>query len=301
MGSQFNRTAIYVSLGLAVALVIGVIVGAKYIFATADRAPVAMSDLPSSQAGSQECTDFVAALPEKFMGHPRATLADPAPAGAAAWATLSDQAVTLRCGVDLPYQYNDYSVLSDIDGENWLEVTDMTPGSDLTTWYTTERFPVIAVTTHGDEQPEGLDLEGLARQEQPRNTAPLSDLAAADASATASCTALDDALPADLADGYAPYGAQVPADTYVWTAPGREAIVLRCGVAPPPGYKAGEQLQQINDVPWFEDTTLASGTTASTWFALGRATDIAVHVPQDVADEVLVGLSDVIASSTPSQ
>lgn len=302
MTSPFNRTAIYISLGLALAMVVGVIFGAKFVFENTERAPVVISDLPSELASSKACTDLVDSLPEKFMGHPRAQVAEPVPAGVAAWATLSDKAVTLRCGIDMPYQYTEYSELDDIDGTAWLKVKDMTPGSDLTTWYTADRFPVVAITAHDERTPKGLD--GIAKLEQAKQEtypAPLADLKPADAAvADAECSALEAAWPESLAEGYARRD-DAPAHTAVWTAKGREAIVVRCGVAPPPGYEAGERLTQIDAVPWFEDTTLASGTTASTWFALGRATDVAVHVPQDVAQDVLVELTSLIADKTGEQ
>ncbi len=308
MGTQFNRTAVYVSLGLAIALVVGVIWGAKFVFTNLDRAPVAITAIPSEDSESPECAALVASLPEKFMGHPAAEVAEPRPAGTAAWATFSDEPVTLRCGVEMPFQYTDYSVLEDIDGASWLRVVDMTPGSDLTTWYTADRAPAVAVTTHDDAAPKGLDLSALREQEQPTHPAPLTDLEAAEGTAAAAqkvCAPLLEALPEELPEGYqrATDGPTAPRDenTAVWTATGREAIALRCGVAPPPGYQAGEQIQQINAIPWFEDTTLASGTTASTWFALGRDTDIAVHVPQDVAADALVELGEVIAETVPEQ
>lgn len=292
MRSQFNRTAVYVSLGLAVALVCAVILGSKFYYASLPKTPVAIASLPSPEASSAECAKVIDAAPERFMGHPRAPIAEPVPPGVAAWASDSVNSVTLRCGVDMPYQYTKYSQLTEVDGTQWLRVTDMTPGSTLTTWYTANRAPVVAVTTFDDSLPKGLDaVQELALHDQERQPAPLADLRAV----AADCTALSDALPLTLASDYE---LQPDADAFVWTAPGREAIVARCGVEPPPGYKAGVQLQQINDIPWFEDTTLASGTTASTWFALGRETDIALHIPQDVAQEVLVDMSNVIAKHT---
>ena len=51
-------------------------------------------------------------------------------------------------------------------------------------------------------------------------------------------------------------------------------------------------------MPWFEDTTLAGGTTASTWFALGRDVNVALSVPQDVATDALVDMSDALAKTT---
>ena len=108
-------------------------------------------------------------------------------------------------------------------------------------------------------------------------------------------------LPTAIADGYSRRTDAGGKDTWVYSAPGREEIVVRCGVAAPENYSAGVQLQQVNDVPWFEDTTLAEGTTAGTWFALGRADDLALSAPQDAANSALVRLSDALAEATPEQ
>ncbi|WP_165243349.1 DUF3515 domain-containing protein [Corynebacterium lizhenjunii] len=300
MTPHFNRTAIFISLTLSIVMVLGVIFGAKYFYETYAKEPVAMSPVDSPLADSPECAQLIASLPSRFMGHPRAEVAEPAPPGAAAWATDSTQAVTLRCGVDMPFQYTNYAQPTDIDGTSWLQVRDMTPQSTLTTWYTTDRAPAVAVTTFDDQRPTGLEaLSELAQQDQPRHPAPLSQLKAA--TNASECSALDGALPRSLGDYQQdPSISPVTEHTTVWTAPGREAIVLRCGVDSPPGYAAGKQLQQVNYIPWFEDTTLARGTTASTWFALGRSTDIALSVPQDTAAEALVELGRAIAAHTPA-
>ena len=300
MDTQFNRTAIYISLGLALAMVLAVIFGAKYVFDSAAQQPVALPPTPSKEAESPECAALVGALPDKLLDHPRAELADPAPAGAAAWASTSEDKVTLRCGVDLPQQYTEYSQPVDVEGEQWLRVIDATPGSDLTTWYTTQRSPVVAVTATGENAPEGLGdaLQQLPAEDQKPHAAPLSQLASGP---TDMCPDLEGALPAEIADGYSRRTDVGGKDTWVYSAPGREEIVVRCGVAAPENYRAGVQLQQVNDVPWFEDTTLAEGTTAGTWFALGRTDDLALSAPQDAANSALVRLSDALVEATPEQ
>ncbi|WP_408931534.1 DUF3515 domain-containing protein [Corynebacterium sp. YSMAA1_1_D6] len=300
MDTQFNRTAIYISLGLALAMVLAVIFGAKYVFTSAAQQPVALPPTPSKEAESPECAALVGALPDSLLDHPRAELADPAPAGAAAWASTSEEKVTLRCGVDLPQQYTEYSQPVDVEGEQWLRVIDATPGSGLTTWYTTQRTPVVAVTATGENAPEGLGdaLQQLPAEDQKPHAAPLSQLTSGPDDM---CPDLEAALPAEIADGYSRRTDVGGEDTWVYSAPGREEIVVRCGVAAPENYSAGVQLQQVNDVPWFEDTTLAEGTTAGTWFALGRADDLALSAPQDAANSALVRLSDALAEATPEQ
>lgn len=304
MDTQFNRTAIYISLGISIAMVFAVIFGAKFVFTSAAQQPVALPPTPSEAADSPECAAVVDALPDKLMGYPRVDLVDPAPAGAAAWAKNSEDKVTLRCGVDLPQQFTDYSRTVDSDDESWLQVIDATPGSNLTTWYSTKHTPAIAVTTSSedaqDEAPQGLEeaFKQLEKKAQKANPAPLSQLKAGPDSM---CPALEKALPETLAEGYERRTDVGDKNTWVYSAPGQEEIVVRCGVASPENYRAGVQLQQVNDVPWFEDTTLAEGTTAGTWFALGRAEDLALSAPQDAANSALVRLSDALVAATPSQ
>ena len=296
---QINRTAIAISLGLALLLVIGAVVGARIYFNQVALQPVAMTDLPAPQADSQACASLIDDLPSDLHGHPRAELAEPAPAGAAAWRSSSTERITLRCGVDIPAQYTDYAITEDIDGARWLRVDDITPQSTLATWYTVDRSPVVAVTADteqldGGAPVDGLDLAALEQHDQPRNPAPLTELEAADSS---KCSGLLDAAPESIAEGYT---RTEPAsdNTVAWHAKGRDPIVVRCGVAPSPNYGPGEQLAQVNGIPWFEDVKLANGTTASTWYALGRDSGIAASLPQAESNEAITNLTDLIAEHT---
>ena len=264
-----------------------------------------MSDLPAPLADSPECASFLDTLPDELIGHDRAEILEPAPDGVAAWSSSSVERVTLRCGVDLPLQYTAYAPTEEVDGVEWLRITDATPGSTLQTWYAVDREQVVAVTADAEslgrhaEPVSGLSgsVATLPAAEHEPFPAPLSQLAAGD---TAVCGDLLAALPDTVAGDHERI--DVPEDhTVAWVADGREPVVLRCGVAPPENYQPGIQLNQVNDIVWFEDTVLASGTTAGTWFALGRETDIAVSTPQDVSSEVLVQLGDVIAAETAEQ
>ena len=73
--------------------------------------------------------------------------------------------------------------------------------------------------------------------------------------------------------------------------------MLRCGIADP-DVPLGERLQQINEVPWFEDTVLADGTTASTWYPLGREVAVAVSTPQAAAQESLSRITELLKQHT---
>lgn len=293
---------------MALLLIIGVLVGAKVVAERAGNQPIGMSPLPAPMAESQECTTLIDTLPDELVGHDRAEIVEPVPPGTAAWASSSLEEVTLRCGIELPLQYTEYSQPVDVDGTQWLVVGDATPESTLQTWYSVNTSPVVAVTA--DEQTLGRHdnpVAGISEQmaELPRanhepRPAPLSQLEPAPVDTAEICAPLMENLPSTLADSWQRTDND-GADTAVWTLPGQEPIVVRCGVAPPENYAAGERLTQVNDVPWFEDPELANGSTAGTWYALGRATDIAVSMPQAAASAALVELSDAITAHTPEQ
>lgn len=298
---QINRTTIYISLGLAVLLVLGVLVGARVYFQRVALQPVAMTELPAPEADSPECAALVDDLPDTLAGLKRAELAQPAPDGAAAWQASSTERITLRCGVDAPAQYTPYAATEDLGGARWLRVDDLTPGSTLATWYTVDRSPILAVTADlqqlRDGQPPVMSLPtgALTGPAPEQRTAPLSNLA--EAGDTGRCDDLLAAAPETIADGYTRVDAASP-DTVAWSAPGRDAIVLRCGVTEPENYGPGARLDQVNGIPWFEDVKLANGTTASTWYAMGRDVQVAASLPQAESNEAITNLTNLIAEHT---
>ena len=50
-----------------------------------------------------------------------------------------------------------------------------------------------------------------------------------------------------------PAASQAPEHSATYRADRREPIVVRCGLDMPEGYKAGERLTSVNDVPWFAE------------------------------------------------
>lgn len=351
-----GRAPIYTSLGLSLGLVAVVLAGARIIGGGAPT--VTLSDLPAEHADSAECQQLIDSLPDEVADLPRAEIAEPAPAGVAAWAAGSSGAggnyrdqVSLRCGVDTPFQYSEYSHTqvvaadgasssdnasdSSSDGNTateWLEVQDQTPGSTLTTWYSTNRFPTVAVTVdragNGTAGNDGADdgaggnakapdsaaattreahkaiaqltgaTEALELRKHQPHPAPLSELASGTPEDLAACQSLISAAQDGFtpAEGYELYDGTAK-DTIAWTHPGYEPIVLRCGIADP-DVPLGERLQQINEVPWFEDTVLADGTTASTWYPLGREVAVAVSTPQAAAQESLSRITELLKQHT---
>lgn len=292
--SKPNRTPILIALGLALALVVGVLFTARYVYTQAARQPVAMAPLPAPEAESAACAELIGSLPDKVAGFPRAELAEPAPAGAAAWQRSSTQRVTLRCGVELPVQYHEYAQVEEIGGARWLRVDDVAPASTLATWFTVDRNPVVAVTADTDRAPvEDIDVTELPHVDTPPAPAPLSQLAAGD---TAACGELSARAPESIAEGFTLADAtSTTPNTLAWTAPGRDAIVVRCGVAAPANYQPGARLAQVNDIPWFEDA--ADGT----WYALGRKAQVAAYLPMTGGNEAITNVSNLIAATVPAR
>ncbi|BAC18243.1 hypothetical protein HMPREF0290_0804 [Corynebacterium efficiens YS-314] len=312
-----NKTPIVIALVLSLLLTTGVLVGARVLLGPAGQQQVAMSTLPAPEAESAECAALIESLPDSAFGHTRAQIIEPVPAGVAAWASSELERVTLRCGVDMPFQYTELAETVEVDGVTWLPVADVTAGSSLQTWYSVDRFPVVAITaddmsTGNADNPVAPFTDAVGALDQREGEpfpAPLSQLAA---SGSGDCSALIDALPAtlevgsgedaityQLIDDPAMAAAGYGDDAVAWQSPGLEPIVIRCGVEPSENYEAGAVLQQINDIPWFEDTILATGTTSATWYALGRETDIAVSLPQ-YAGGALVQISEAIEEHVPA-
>lgn len=315
---QFSRTPVFLALGLAVLLVLGVLFGARFVSEQAGRQPVQISELPGTNSDHPECAPLLAKLPDEIAGLHRAELAEPVPAGAAAWISGQEDELTLRCGVNLPFQYSALSGIQEFSGTKWLQVVDPTAGDSLETWYSVDREPKVALTLYRvSEATAGMDTSAPAaelaaamatmpEQAQDPFPVPLADMPEIPEAAQR-CGDLLANLPESFGSEITYIRADIadtglnPETSAAWTTPGQEPVVLHCGVTPPENYQAGETLNQINDIPWFEDTTLANGTTSSTWFALGRDIDIALNVPQASGNSAVVTLGEAIAAHTGQQ
>ncbi|MDO4910021.1 MAG: DUF3515 domain-containing protein [Corynebacterium sp.] len=285
-----NSKAMVIALILPILLLIGVIIGVRQL----NNPAVAVGTIDTPDASSQACTDLVNNLPKRVDGTRRSDILDPVPAGAAAWSSE----ITLRCGVSMPTQYTELSSIENIGDIQWLTVTDETPGSDLRTFYTVNTTPIVAVTTNEGKDPRkdlAKSLKTLAGQTHAVNPLPLSSL---QATASADTQAYADKLPDTISTGGATYTKKNLDDTTIgYTAPGYEEIVIRLGVGMPESYQAGAQLQQINDVPWYQETTLGNGITSGQWYALGQKIGVAVSVPTAAGNATLVTLSNAFDSA----
>jgi len=312
-----------VSLLIAVVFAGAVLAGAKILVDKNVYTDVSMGPVDSPDAASATCGQIIDALPDHSADYRSVGITDPAPDGVAAYRDSGGTELTVRCGVNVPAQFTTVSSLISHGGTQWLQVNDATPGSNLSTWYSLGGSPMVAVTgtMDGDTPLDRIiDLDGIGRAvsshtdkaaPQPRDL-PLADAATRNtpdsADSASSCTAFTSKLPetfgkysriTDTATASATTAAGTSLDSIgvaVWTAPGSEPVVIRCGTQLPGSYAPGAQLTQVNKVPWFEDTALASGSTAGVWYAVGNAPVVAVSLPQDAGDAVLTPLSDLISA-----
>jgi hypothetical protein len=127
------RGAIIAAIVVAVAAIVGLLAYAALRQAPDDK-PVAipLAGAPAPQADSDQCRALLAALPDTMGDFHRATLADPAPTGAAAWlGPTGIDAVVLRCGVERPDTFVVGAPLQMVNAVSWFEAS----GPNASTWY----------------------------------------------------------------------------------------------------------------------------------------------------------------------
>lgn len=134
------RAALIAALVVAIGT-IGVILA---IAATRDHtSPVVVAAVPAPLAQDPACQKLTEALPQRLGGYTRAQLAQPAPAGAAAWQPAgTGDPVILRCGLDRPADFVVGSPLQVVDRVQWFEVSQ----DQRSTWYTVDRAVYLALT-----------------------------------------------------------------------------------------------------------------------------------------------------------
>lgn len=299
--AQGNRRRAGIALALAVLLTFGVIIGAKLFQDGQARNPVMLQLQEMPDDDSPRCAELLDRLPDRLDGLVRAELADPAPKGAAVWRNTADERVTLRCGAPVPIQYTELSTTENHRGVNWFRIDDNVQGSNLATWYSIGRTPVVAVTADASRMDaipnlsEAMLPDSEVGGAHEPNPVPLTDLAADEADER--CSALLAALPTKVGERARVDDADLPAGSMVWVDDRGSIVSLRCGVGEPEGYAdTEEQLTQINDIVWFAEPSMSSGDVG-TWYAMGRERFVAVHLPVAEASGVLPAFSDIIAAN----
>jgi hypothetical protein len=128
----------------ALVLAVGVVVVVLAIAATRHHtAPVVVAAVPAPHAQDAACQKLVDALPQRLGDYTRATLAQPAPAGAAAWQPAGQgDPVVLRCGLDRPADFVVGSPIQQVDRVQWFHVSQ----DQRSTWYAVDRGIYLALT-----------------------------------------------------------------------------------------------------------------------------------------------------------
>jgi hypothetical protein len=131
----------------ALVLAVGVI-GTILVIAANRQSPpqrLAVAAVPAPHAADPECRALAQALPQQLGDYHRATLAQPAPDGAAAWQPAPGaEPVMLRCGLDRPADFVVGSPIQIVDKVQWFEAHD--PAGGRSTWYTVDRPVYLALT-----------------------------------------------------------------------------------------------------------------------------------------------------------
>ena len=183
--SKGSRTRAGIALAIAIISILGIIFAAKIYQDSQAAKPVAISNPELPANDSPECAELLDRLPERAAGLVRAEITEPAPEGAAVYRNLEQDRITLRCGANVPSQYNELAKTEEVKGISWLRVVDSTDES-LATWFTVGREPVVAITAEGNAKAEDA-LRDLAEALRPdseyknkpeRGGVPLAELAA---------------------------------------------------------------------------------------------------------------------------
>jgi Protein of unknown function (DUF3515) len=126
--------------------------------AAPETGPLALVPLDAPDAAGPRCAALLAALPATLPSDggllPPRPLADPAPAGARAWAAAPRPAV-LRCGLTRPAELAPDSALLEVNGVQWLRLDDAVPNptgsnSEVVSYVAVDRPVYVVLTTPTD-------------------------------------------------------------------------------------------------------------------------------------------------------
>ncbi|UWW08062.1 DUF3515 domain-containing protein [Mycolicibacterium brumae] len=107
-----------------------------------DFGPVPVATVPAPQAESPDCAKLLDAVPDQLGDYETAEIADPAPAGVAAWRDSGEFPVIMRCGLDRPGDFVVGSPIQQVDDVGWFRVAE----GDRVTWYAVDRPVYVALT-----------------------------------------------------------------------------------------------------------------------------------------------------------
>jgi hypothetical protein len=140
---------------VAAAAVIGVLVFAVIRQRPPQLRPVPIASVPAPAAGADACRSLLAAQPDRLGDYQRARLADPAPAGAAAWQANPDaDPVVLRCGLDPPVDFVAGTPIQVVDEVDWFHIGDQ----GRSTWVAVDRPVYVALTLPDGSGPTPIQV-----------------------------------------------------------------------------------------------------------------------------------------------
>jgi Protein of unknown function (DUF3515) len=137
------RALLIAAIVVAAGTIVGILVFAALRQMEPGQQTVPIASAPAPKADSAECRGLLDVLPQQLGDYRRAVVADPAPAGAAAWqATADGEPVILRCGLDRPGEFVVGSPIQVVDTVQWFEISDQGRG----TWFAVDRPVYVALT-----------------------------------------------------------------------------------------------------------------------------------------------------------
>jgi hypothetical protein len=114
--------------------------------------PVAIDSPPVSEQDNETCNAFLRDLPRRLAGH-EARQVDPAAALGRAW---GDPAIVVRCGVDVPADFDETAPCEVANGVGWFVPAEQIEDQDADLVFTGVGYrPIVAVDVPDDYRPEG--------------------------------------------------------------------------------------------------------------------------------------------------
>lgn len=149
------RAVLLAAIGVAALAVVGLLIVAAVSRRTPPVSPIAVVALPAPDADGDSCRALMAALPDPLGDYTRAELADPAPAGSAAWRPADDgDPVILRCGLERPLDFVAGTPVQMVDDVAWFRIAD----TGRTTWIAVDRPAYVALTLPDGTGPTPIQL-----------------------------------------------------------------------------------------------------------------------------------------------
>ncbi|MBX7430695.1 DUF3515 domain-containing protein [Mycobacterium sp. Y57] len=175
------RGVLIAALVVAVGAVVAILVVAALRQRAPEAAPVAIAAVPAPEADGPDCRALIAALPDHLGDFHRAPLAEPAPAGTAAWRTDDGGEPTiLRCGLERPAEFVVGAPIQVVDAVQWFRVGEAGVGTSTageagvgdgrvgeagvgdvrSTWFAVDRPVYVALTLPPGSGPS--PIQGLS-------------------------------------------------------------------------------------------------------------------------------------------